>query len=98
MVWRVASIHSSVLVRGFFEGTRGNIFHIFQTQDSAQEETKVPESIEAQIEEPIAYELKMAKPLEGKIQIPYDPKKLSLEEEPTLCGLFGFSLMKIITL
>merc|ERR1719362_513159 len=35
------------------------------TQDSAQEETKVPESIEAQIEEPIAYELKMAKPLEG---------------------------------
>ena len=54
---------------------------------------KVPESIEAQIEEPIAYELKTEKPLEGKIQIPYDPKKLSPQEEPTLCGLFGFSLI-----
>ena len=61
-----------------------------QIQYSAQEETRDPESIEAQIEEPIAYELKMEKPLEGKIQIPYNPKKLSLEEEPTLCGLFGF--------
>ena len=65
-----------------------------QIQYSAQKETRVPESIEAQIEEPIAYELKMEKPLEGKIQIPYDPKKLSLEEEPTLCGLFGFRLIK----
>merc|ERR1712086_87985 len=41
-----------------------------QIQYSAQEETRIPESIEAQIEEPIAYELKMEKPLEGKIQIP----------------------------
>merc|ERR1719362_2782743 len=45
------------------------------TQDSAQEETKVPESIEAQIEEPIAYELKMAKPLEGHLLFRWAPQR-----------------------
>merc|ERR1719362_2390351 len=45
------------------------------TQDSAQEETKVPESIEAQIEEPIAYELKMAKPLEGHLSFRWAPQR-----------------------
>merc|ERR1719362_2056932 len=48
------------------------------TQDSAQEETKVPESIEAQIEEPIAYELKMAKPLEDKEDNVFDASKIKI--------------------
>jgi len=47
----------------------------YMTQDSAQEETKVPESIEAQIEEPIAYELKMAKPLEGHLSFRWAPQR-----------------------
>merc|ERR1719362_1156518 len=47
----------------------------YMTQDSAQEETKVPDSIEAQIEEPIAYELKMAKPLEGHLSFRWAPPR-----------------------
>merc|ERR1712086_277950 len=51
-------------------GTKSN-----QIQYSAQEETRDPESIEAQIEEPIAYELKMEKPLEGPLFFPGTPQR-----------------------
>merc|ERR1719362_945792 len=49
-----------------------------QFQYSEPKETKVPESIEAQIEEPIAYELKMEKPLEDKEDNVFDASKIKI--------------------
>merc|ERR550532_157840 len=46
-----------------------------QFQYSEPEKTKIPESIEDQIEEPIAYELKMEKPLEGHLSFRWAPQQ-----------------------
>merc|ERR1719400_503773 len=61
-----------------------------QFQYSEPKETKVPESIEDQIEEPIAYELKMEKPLEGTVCICH----FNFGATKALSGLFNLACRK----
>merc|ERR1719400_1608737 len=59
-----------------------------QFQYSEPEQTKVPESIEDQIEEPIAYELKMEKPLEEEDNNIFDASKVKISP----IGMFTYAL------